>query len=235
MSAEAPRILVIEDDKALRMTLIASLKAEGYAPDASGGVASARQHIAERKPDLILLDLGLPDEDGMRLLTALRNAGDLTPVIVLTARGDEAAKVAALDQGADDYVTKPFGLAELLARLRSALRHAVQARGAAPLVRTGDLEIDLASRRVRKAGAELRLSRKEFDLLAELAINLDSPVSHDDLLKAVWGSSDADIRYLRVYVGQVREKIEDEPQRPALLLAEPGFGYRLRLEPANAR
>jgi two-component system KDP operon response regulator KdpE len=232
MATDLQRVLVVEDDKGLRLTLTATLRAEGYFPDEAGSVFSARQHIADQKPDLIVLDLGLPDADGMTLLAEMRAAGDLTPVIVLTARGDEGAKVKALDLGADDYVTKPFGLPELLARVRSALRHRVQMRGAPPIVRTGDLEIELARRVVRKKGQEVRLSRKEFDLLAELAVHIGEPVAHEDLLLAVWGSREGDIRYLRVYVGQVRDKIEDDPQCPALLIAEAGFGYRLNL--ANA-
>jgi two-component system KDP operon response regulator KdpE len=227
MTSEMQRVLVIEDDRALRLTLTATLKAEGYAPVEAGSVAAARQRLRERSPDLVILDLGLPDGDGMDFLSALRSEGDLTPIVVLTARGDEDSKVRALDLGADDYVTKPFGVAELVARVRSALRHAVQMRGAPPLVRAGDLEIDLARRIVRKADKEIRLSRKEFDLLCELAINLGRPVPHENLLQAVWGSRDADIRYLRVYIGQIRDKIEDDPQRPSLLLADPGFGYRL--------
>jgi two-component system KDP operon response regulator KdpE len=227
VTSELQRVLVVEDDKGLRLTLTATLRAEGYFPDEAGSVFAARQQVSKNKPDLIVLDLGLPDGDGMILLADLRRAGDLTPVIVLTARGDEESKVKALDLGADDYVTKPFGIPELMARVRSALRHAVQMRGAPAVVLTGNLEIDLARRIVRKAGAKVRLSRKEFDLLAELAAHLGEPVPHEDLLEAVWGSRDADIRYLRVYVGQVREKIEDDAQQPTLLVADPGFGYRL--------
>ena len=225
--SELQRVLVVEDDKGLRLTLTATLRAEGYFPDEAGSVFTARERIAAGKPDLIILDLGLPDADGMSLLAELRRAGDFTPIIVLTARGDEVSKVKALDLGADDYITKPFGIPELLARARSALRHGVQIRGAPPVVRTSALEIDLARRAVRKGGKDVKLSRKEFDLLAELAVHIGKPVPHEDLLMAVWGSPDADIRYLRVYVGQVREKIEDNPEHPALLLAEPGFGYRL--------
>lgn len=227
MTGDAQRVLVVEDDKPLRTTLAATLKAEGYAPVEAGSVMSARQHLAERAADLIVLDLGLPDADGMTLLAALREVGDLTPIIVLTARDDENAKVTALDLGADDYVTKPFGVAELLARVRSALRHGVQMRGAAPVVTSGDVEIDLARRVVTKHGAKIALSRKEFDLLAALAVSQGRPVAHEDLLQAVWGSPDADIRYLRVYVGQLREKIEDEAEHPRLILAEAGFGYRM--------
>jgi two-component system KDP operon response regulator KdpE len=227
MASELQRVLVVEDDKGLRLTLTAMLRAEGYFPDEAGTVMTARERIAAGKPDLVVLDLGLPDADGMTLLGELRSAGDFTPVIVLTARGDEDSKVRALDLGADDYITKPFGLPELLARVRSALRHGVQVRGAPPIVKAKGLEINLARRAVCKRGKSVKLSRKEFDLLAELAVRIGEPVPHEDLLTAVWGSADADIRYLRVYVGQVRDKIEDDPQHPTLLIAEPGFGYRL--------
>jgi two-component system KDP operon response regulator KdpE len=227
MTKDAPRVLLIEDDKPLRATLAATFKAEGYAVVEAGSVTSAKQRLAEDSVDLAILDLGLPDQDGMTFLADMRAGGNLTPIVVLTARDDEASKVRALDLGADDYVTKPFGVAELLARVRSALRHGIQVRGGAPTVRTGDLEIDLSRRVVTKAGEQVKLSRKEFDLLAELALHIDKPVEHERLLKAVWGSSDADIRYLRVYVGQVRDKIEDDPQHPALLVAEAGYGYRL--------
>ncbi len=227
MTGDAQRILVVEDDKPLRLTLAATLKAEGYAVSESGSVTSARQRIGDESVDLVVLDLGLPDEDGMGLLDQMRRVGNLTPVIVLTARDDEASKVRALDAGADDYVTKPFGVAELLARIRSALRHGVQTRGAPPIVKVDDLEVDLARRVVTRAAQPIRLSRKEFDLLAELALNVGRPVSHERLLEAVWGSVDADIRYLRVYVGQVREKLGDDTQSPTLLHSEPGFGYRL--------
>jgi two-component system KDP operon response regulator KdpE len=163
----------------------------------------------------------------MILLRNLRAIGDLRPVLVLTARGDEAAKVEALDAGADDYVTKPFGVPELLARVRSALRHGVQVKGSPPVVRSGDVEIDLVHRSVRKAGQDVKMPRREFDLLAALALQQGRPVPHETLLKEVWGSVDADIRNLRVFIGQVREKIESDPSHPVLLLSEPGFGYRL--------
>ncbi len=227
MTAEAQRVLIVEDDKPLRVTLAATLKAEGYAVSESGSVTSARQRVGEEAIDVVVLDLGLPDADGMSLLEEMRRAGNLTPVIVLTARDGEASKVRALDAGADDYVTKPFGVAELLARIRSALRHGVQTRGAPPVVQVADLEIDLGRRLVARAGRSIRLSRKEFDLLVELALSLGRPVSHEHLLEAVWGSPDADIRYLRVYVGQLREKLGDDPQQPLLVHSVPGFGYRL--------
>lgn len=219
-------VLVVEDDAPLRLTLTATLKAAGYRVVEAHDAAEALRWHAHYTPDLVLLDLGLPDADGMSVIAALR-AKAATPIVVLTARNQEAAKVAALDAGADDYVTKPFGVEELLARLRAALRHAVQVRGSAPVVEAGDLVIDLGARTVTKAGLAVKLSRKEWDLLAELALRCGEPVSHADLLTAVWGSPRAELHYLRVYVGQLRAKLEDDPAAPRLLLAEPGFGYRL--------
>ncbi len=226
MTKEAQRILIVEDDKSLRTSLTHSLRAEGYHPIEAASVAFGRLQVQESRPDLILLDLGLPDADGMTLLRELRAAGDATPIIVLTARDDEASKVKALDLGADDYVSKPFGLAELFARVRSAFRHRVQVRGSAAVVQVGDVQVDLAQRRATKNAVEVHLSRKEFDLLAELVIRQGQPVAHADLLRAVWGDENADIRYLRVYIGQIRDKIETNPQNPVLITASPGFGYR---------
>jgi two-component system KDP operon response regulator KdpE len=227
VSANIQRVLIVEDDRPLRTTLAATLRAEGYAPLEAGSVTQACDTHRDTRADLIVLDLGLPDADGMNLLRELRAAGDLTPVLVLTARGDETAKVTALDAGADDYVTKPFGVPELLARIRSALRHGVQIKGVPPLIASGDVEIDLVRRSVRKAGVEVRMPRREFDLVAALALRQGKPVPHETLLKEVWGSADTDIRNLRVFIGLVRDKIETDPAHPALLLSEPGFGYRL--------
>lgn len=219
-------VLIVEDDKALRLTLAATLKAAGHRVIEAETAAEALRWHAHHAPDLVLLDLGLPDQDGMAVIAKLRERGP-TPIVVLTARDREAQKVAALDAGADDYVTKPFGVDELLARLRAALRHGVQSRGAAPVIAAGDLVIDLGGRTVTKAGAAVKLSRKEWDLLAELALRHGEPVPHADLLAAVWGSPKADLHYLRVYIGQLRGKLEIDPAHPRLLLAEPGFGYRL--------
>jgi two-component system KDP operon response regulator KdpE len=222
-------ILVIEDDASLLRSLVMTLKAAGYAPVGVGTLAEARRMRAHYSPQAILLDLGLPDGDGLDFIGAVR-AVDLTPIVVLTARDAEALKVRALDAGADDYVTKPFGLDELLARLRAALRHAVQAGGSAPLVKTGPLEIDLAARVVRRDGREVELSPKEFELLAMLASRLGKVVRHQDLLKALWGSERADIQYLRVYVGQLRAKLE--LAETPLLVSDPGVGYRLVAAPS---
>lgn len=226
MTSAPATILVVEDDRALRLTLVATLKAAGWRVVEADTAADALRWHAHYAPDVILLDLGLPDRDGLDVLNEIR-AKAATPIVVLTARGQETTKVAALDAGADDYVTKPFGVAELLARLRAALRHGVQARGSEPVVNAGDLVIDLGARVVTKAGVPVRLSRKEWDLLARLATHAGQPVSHADLLEAVWGSPSADMHYLRVYVGQLRAKIESDPAQPRILLASPGFGYRL--------
>lgn len=221
-----PVILVVEDDASLRRSLEVTLEAAGYVAVGVCTLADARRMRAHYKPHAILLDLGLPDGDGLDFISAVR-ADDLTPIVVLTARDAEALKVRALDAGADDYVTKPFGLEELLARLRAALRHAVQSAGSAPVVRTGPLEIDLGARVVRRDGREVELSPKEFEILAVLAARLGKVVRHQDLLKSVWGSERADIQYLRVYVGQLRAKLE----LSALLVSDPGVGYRLVAAP----
>ena len=225
MATEAT-ILIVEDDASLRRSLEMTLKAAGYVAVGVGTLSEARRMRAHYKPHAILLDLGLPDGDGLGFISAVR-ADDLTPIVVLTARDAEALKVRALDEGADDYVTKPFGLEELLARLRAALRHAVQAVGSAPVVRTGPLEIDLAARVVRRDGREVELSPKEFEILALLALRLGKVVRHQEMLKAVWGSERADIQYLRVYVGQLRTKLEENSSRPVLFVSDPGVGYRL--------
>jgi two-component system KDP operon response regulator KdpE len=223
--ADPATVLVVEDDASLNVALSATLKAAGYRPVAAKTAAEGLRWFAHYAPDLVLLDLGLPDRDGLTVIREIREKSQ-TPIVVLSARNGEAMKVEALDLGADDYVAKPFGVDELLARLRAGLRHAVQARGSAPVVRTGDLVIDLGRREVRKGEAALKLSPKEYDLLAELAVNLGRPVGHKALLRTVWGSERADIQYLRVYVGQLRHKLGDFAGAP-LLINEPGVGYRL--------
>lgn len=225
MSAEI-RVLVVEDDPSLRRSLATTLKTAGFRTVEAATLDEARRGVAHHKPALILLDLGLPDGDGVSFIAAQRAAG-LTPIVVLSARDATAQKVAALDAGADDYVTKPFGVDELLARMRAALRHAVQSDGAEPALRTGDLEIDLSAHIVRLRGAEIDLTPKEYELLATLALRLGKVVRHSELLQAVWGSKTSDIQYLRVYIGQLRAKLEADPGAPRYLLSDPGVGYRL--------
>jgi two-component system KDP operon response regulator KdpE len=224
-AADPATILIVEDDASLNAALAATLKAAGYRPVTARTAAEGLRWFNHYAPDLVLLDLGLPDRDGLAVISDIRSRGR-TPIVVLSAREAQAMKVEALDLGADDYVQKPFGVEELLARLRAGLRHGVQARGSAPVLRTGDLEIDLGLRSVVKDGEALKLSPKEYDLLAELAVNLGRTVSHKDLLNAVWGSERADIQYLRVYVGQLRQKLGEAAGAP-LLVSDPGVGYRL--------
>lgn len=226
MTHDPATILIIEDDRSLLAALAATLKAAGYTPVTARTAAEGLRWFAHYHPDVVLLDMGLPDADGREVIAAIRAKG-ATPIVVLSARGHELMKVEALDLGADDYVTKPFGVDELLARLRTALRHGVQVRGSAPIISAGDLTIDMARRVVARNGQEIHLSPKEYDLLCELALNLDRPVSHAALLRAVWGNERADVQYLRVYIGQLRSKLGT-----GLVHAELGVGYRLAAKPA---
>lgn len=214
-------VLVVEDDASLNTALATTLKLSGYRPVTARTAAEALRWFAHYAPDLVLLDLGLPDRDGLSVIRDIRQRGT-TPIIVLSARDAEAIKVEALDLGADDYVQKPFGVDELLARLRAGLRHGVQARGGEPVIRAGDVQVDFGRRMVTRAGEALKLSPKEFDLLCELAVNIGRTVRHKDLLRAVWGDERADIQYLRVYMGQLRTKLGADR-----ILSEPGIGYRL--------
>lgn len=226
-ASDPATVLVVEDDASLGLALSSTLKAAGYRPVLARTAAEGLRWFAHYSPDIVLLDLGLPDRDGLSVIRDIR-ARAATPIVVLSARSAEAVKVEALDLGADDYVSKPFGVEELLARLRAGLRHAIQARGSAPRVTAGDVEIDLGLRRVAKAGKPVKLSPKEYDLLVELALNIDRPTPHKDLLRAVWGDERADIQYLRVYMGQLRHRLG-----PELILSEPGVGYRLVSAPAS--
>ena len=220
-TADPATVLIVEDDPSLNAALAATLKTAGYRPVSARTAAEGLRWFAHYAPDLVLLDLGLPDRDGLSVIAEIRQRAT-TPIVVLSAREAEAVKVEAFDLGADDYVQKPFGVDELLARIRAGLRHGVQARGSVPVVRTGDLEIDLSRRVVTKAGEALKLTPKEYDLLCELAVQIGRPVEHKALLAAVWGDERADIQYLRVYMGQLRQKIGAE-----YLLSTPGVGYQL--------
>jgi two-component system KDP operon response regulator KdpE len=179
------------------------------------------------KPDLIILDLGLPDIHGLELLRMIRARNDNVPIVVLSSRGDEVGKVQALDLGADDYITKPFGTEELLARMRAALRHQLQVHGERPIFHAGDLSVDLVRRIVKVAGNEVKLSPKEYDLLRVLVQHAGKVLTHKFLLGELWDDL-TDAQYLRVYVRQVRQKIEADPERPHFVLTETGIGYRLR-------
>jgi two-component system KDP operon response regulator KdpE len=179
---------------------------------------------------VVLLDLGLPDMDGLEVIRRVRTSGFKTPVIVLSSRGNERGKVQALDLGADDYVTKPFGMSELVARIRTALRHRVQAQGADPVFESGDLHVDLTRRIVKVAGAEVRVSNKEWEILRLLVISAGKVLTHRTIMQEVWGPK-VDVQYLRIYVRQLRQKLERDPERPEHILTETGVGYRLRAGP----
>lgn len=221
-----PLILVVDDEPAIRRLICRALELNGYVTLEAGEAGEALGSMRARSPDLVLLDLGLPDRDGMELLPRLRESG--AAVLVLTARGESAEKVAALDAGADDYVTKPFDTDELLARVRTCLRHRQAVIGETDRLAIGDVIIDLDLRRVSKGADEVHLTPKEYDLLAELARHSGRLLTHAHLLRAVWGPSHQDdIEYLRVAVRAVRRKLESNPAAPKLIRNEPGVGYRL--------
>jgi two-component system KDP operon response regulator KdpE len=229
MSGSGPVVLIVEDEPQMRRFLRASLESHGFAPVEAASAGEAIALATSHNPELILLDLGLPDEDGIALTLRLRE-WCRAPIIVLSARGREADKVEALDAGADDYLTKPFGVSELLARMRVALRHAQQLGGSpAPVLEIGPLRLDLSRREVSVEGRQVRLTPLEYRLLALLAQNAGKVLTHRMILKQVWGPGHADdTHYLRVYMAQLRRKIEADPARPRLLSTEPGVGYRLR-------
>lgn len=221
------RILVVDDEPAIMRFLKPALEADGYEVSTAGSVDEAVRRIARAVPEIVVLDLGLPDGDGKDVIRAVRQWSDV-PIVVLSARDREAEKIEALDLGADDYVNKPFGVGELMARLRAALRHRGQAQNEAEVLDVGDLKIDTARRRVTRKETEVKLTPREFDLLVLLARHAGKVMTHRQLLTAVWGAAHAeDTQYLRVYIGQLRQKIEDDPDEPKIILTELGIGYRL--------
>jgi two-component system, OmpR family, KDP operon response regulator KdpE len=226
MSSVLAKVLVIDDEPPIRKLLRMGLSTQGYqvieAPDGKTAL-----NLLSREPDLIILDLGLPDIPGHELLQRIRARNDRVPIVVLSSRGDEAGKVRALDFGADDYVTKPFGMDELLARMRAALRHQMQTHGERPLFRTGDLSVDLVRRIVKVGENEIKLSPKEYELLRVLVQHAGKVLTHKFLMGELWDDL-TDAQYLRVYVRQLRQKIEKNPERPQYVLTETGIGYRLR-------
>ena len=226
MSVLRPRILVVDDEPPIRRLLRTGLSTQGFEiTDAADGAAALAALSA--KHDLVILDLGLPDLNGLDVLRALRARGDLTPVVILSSREDEAGKVKAFDLGADDYVTKPFGMNELIARVRTALRHALQAEGEKPIFQVDGLSVDLVRRLVSRDGAEIKLSPKEYELLRILVQHAGKVLTHAFLLRNVWGAT-TDPQHLRVYVRQLRQKVERSPEQPSLIATEVGVGYRLR-------
>jgi two-component system KDP operon response regulator KdpE len=225
--ADLTPILVIEDDPPIRRLLRTSLAANGFdvseAATGQDGIAA----IEANKPDLVVLDLGLPDMDGLDIIRMLRAKGNKTPIVVLSSRGQEHSKVEALDLGADDYVTKPFGMSELIARMRTALRHSLQVQGADPVFESGGLRVDLVRRLVTVEGADVKLSPKEYDILRLLVLHAGKVLTHRFIMNEVWGAG-GDVQYLRIYVRQLRAKIETRPEQPEHILTETGVGYRLQ-------
>jgi two-component system KDP operon response regulator KdpE len=225
MSAAAPRVLVVDDEPPIRKLLRMGLSVHGYhVIEATNGKNALE--LLGKAPDIIILDLGLPDIPGHELLRMIRGRSEAVPVIVLSSRGDEAGKVQALDLGADDYVTKPFGMDELLARMRAALRHQLQSHGERPVFRVADLSVDLVRRIVKVGDKVVKLSPKEYDLLRVLVQHAGKVLTHKFLLTELWGDL-SDAQYLRVYVRQLRQKLEDDPEKPKYIHTETGIGYRL--------
>lgn len=221
------KIMIIDDEPPIRKLLRMGLSTQGYEVlEASNGKIAL--DLLKQEPALIILDLGLPDIQGHDLLQMIRARNDSVPIVVLSSRGDEAGKVQALDLGADDYLTKPFGMNELLARMRAALRHQLQVHGERPVFYSGDLSVDLVRRIVKVADREVKLSPKEYDLLRVLVQHAGKVLTHKFLLGELWNEL-TDAQYLRVYVRQLRQKIEVDPERPQFVLTETGIGYRLRV------
>jgi two-component system KDP operon response regulator KdpE len=223
----ALRVLVIDDEPAIRHFLRTSLTAQNYsvleAENGETGLAMLHRNAI----DVLVLDLGLPGMDGLAVLKALRDGGSSVPVIVLSSRDDEKGKVMALDLGADDYVTKPFGMEELLARIRAAVRHRLQQEGEKPVFKGGDLTLDLVHRFVTVRGHEVKLTPREYDLLRLLVAHAGKVLTHKFILHEVWGT-ETDVQYLRIYIRTLRQKIEANPEQPVLIQTEQGVGYRLR-------
>jgi two-component system KDP operon response regulator KdpE len=221
------RILVVDDEPAIRRFLHTSLGSQGYhvaeAEDGSAGLKALETSPA----DVLVLDLGLPGIDGFEVIRRVRESGSTVPIIVLSVRTDEAGKVKALDLGADDYVTKPFGIDELLARIRTAMRHRLQQEGERPVFKVDGLSVDLVRRVVTSAGNEVKLTPREYDILRLMVAHAGKVLTHKFILNEVWGS-ETDVQYLRIYVRTLRQKIEADPEQPRLILTEQGVGYRLK-------
>jgi two-component system KDP operon response regulator KdpE len=226
MSAGGIRVLLIEDDPAILRFLRNTLRVQDYEVVEATSGREGLALVRERRPELVILDLGLPDIDGIEVIRTIRVESPV-PILVLSSRSDEQGKVAALDLGADDYVSKPFGVDELMARMRAALRHRLASEGSQPVFRTGALGVDLLRRIVTIDDMELRLSKKEYELLRELVIHAGKVLTHRHLLRAAWNDESVDVQYLRVYIRQLRQKIEPTPDNPRYVLTEPGVGYRL--------
>lgn len=222
-----PRVLIVDDEPPIRKLLRVSLVGNGFQVLEAGDGAAALALVRRNAVDVMVLDLGLPVLDGFEVIRQLRESGSPVPIIVLSARADEAGKVKALNMGADDFVTKPFGMEELLARIHAALRHRLQQEGERPIFKASDLTVDLIRRNVMVRGEEVKLTPKEYDLLRLLIANAGKVLTHNQILKEIW-ANDSDVKYLRIYIRALRQKIEPSPERPILILTEQGVGYRLR-------
>jgi len=227
MSSGAIRVLVIDDEQPIRRLLRVGLTAEGYGILEANSAAEADAVLRRDRPDIIILDLGLPDRSGQKLLEQWRGELIEVPVVVLSSRTDEQGIVRALDLGADDYVTKPFGMKELAARLRVAQRHRLQEQGERPVFQLGELSVDLVRRIVKLADEEVKLSPKEYDILRILVQHAGKVITHRHLLQQIWDET-TDVQYLRIYVRQLRQKLKDSPDEPLYIITETGVGYRLR-------
>lgn len=226
MDKKGQRILIIDDETQIRRFLRVSLTSHGYDVRDVGTGQAGLDEVVSFVPELVILDLGLPDMSGIEVLTQIR-AWSKVPIIILSVKEQETDKIMALDNGADDYVTKPFGMGELLARMRAALRHTAVA-GEEPVLRFDDLVIDLPHRQIKVAGEEIKLTPIEYELVKNLALHAGKVLTHKFLLRTVWGPAyENDIQYLRVFMGQIRRKIETDPSRPRHIITEPGVGYRL--------
>ena len=229
MTQDGVRVLVVDDEAAIRRYLRASLSAHGYAVFEADSGQTALSSVPAVRPDLVILDLGLPDVDGVEVTRLLRQWTPI-PIVILSVRGQEADKIAALDAGADDYVTKPFGVGELLARMRVALRHTIPATEE-PVFVAGDLAVDLARREVRLGGREVQLTPTEYDLLRVLVTHAGKVLTHRQLLREVWGIGyEQETHMLRVNISNLRRKLEPDPTRPRYIRTEPGVGYRLHVD-----
>ena len=230
MTEPSIRVLIVDDEPQIRRFLRTSLSAHGYRVTEAACGREAIAQTATERPELVLLDLGLPDMDGLEVIHRLREWSTV-PIIVVSVRGQEVKKVEALDGGADDYVTKPFGMGELLARIRAALRHRLQAEVEEPVFRAAGLSVDLVRRVVTVDGREVKLTPKEYDLLRVMVSHAGKVITHQHLLREVWGPGSLyETHYLRVYIGQLRQKLEPDPAQPRYIVTEPGVGYRLRID-----
>jgi two-component system KDP operon response regulator KdpE len=223
------RVLIVDDEPPIRRFLRAALAAQDYRVEEAESGEAALDFLKRNPVDLVVLDLGLPGMDGLEVVRRLREAGNATPIVILSSRDDEAGKVKALDAGADDYVAKPFGVEELSARIRAALRHRLQQAGTSALFKSGPLTVDLVRRLVTVADASVKLTPREYDILALMVRHAGKVLTHKFLLKEVWGG-ETDVQYLRIYIRALRQKLEADPEQPSLIVTEQGVGYRLQAQ-----